>query len=170
MAIATNEKGSSFQKIIGNIAGVVNRIGVFFALIMMVLTTADVVLRYLFNSPIRGVFELTEFMMLIMVGFGLAYTQLKKDNIFVEIVAERLPRRVQAALDVFAYLLGFTVFGLIAWQCILSGNKQILRHIVSGTLGIPLQYFFYLLSFSCVLLCLVYIIDIINSVTRVVKR
>lgn len=170
MAIAINQKSSSFQNVIGKISGVVNRIGVFFALIMMVLTTADVVLRYVFNSPIRGVFELTEFMMLILVAFGLAYTQLKKDNIYVEVPSNRFPVRVQAALDVFAYLLGFVIFALIAWQCILSGNKQILRHIVSGTLGIPLQYFFYLLSFSCILLCLVYVIDIINSVTRVVKR
>jgi TRAP-type transport system small permease protein len=170
MAMATGRKGSSFQDIVGRVAGAVNRIGVFFALVMMVLTTADVVLRYLFNSPITGVFELTEFMMLILVGFGLAYTQLKKDNIYVEILANRFSARVQAALDVFSYLLGFIIFALIAWQCILNGNKQILRHIVSGTLGLPMQYFFYLLSFSCMLLCLVYVIDIVNSAMRAVKK
>ncbi len=168
--MAAQEKGSSFKNIIGNIASVVNRIGVFFVLIMMILTTADVFLRYTFNRPIIGVFEMTEFMMLIVVGFALAYTQLTKNNINVDILTNKLPGKAQAALDVFSYLLGFGVFALIAWQCVLAGNKQILRHIVSGTLRIPLEYFYYIFSFCCVLLCVIYIIDIIDSITRMVKR
>jgi TRAP-type transport system small permease protein len=168
--MAAQEKGSSFKNLIGHIASVVNRIGVFFVLVMMILTTADVILRYVFNRPILGVFEMTEFMMLIVVGFALAYTQLMKNNINVELISNKLPAKVQLALDAFSYLLGFGVFALIAWQLILGANKQVVRHIVSGTLGIPLEYFYYLFSFSCILLCVIYIVDIVDSITRMVKR
>jgi TRAP-type C4-dicarboxylate transport system permease small subunit len=34
---------------------------------MMCLTTVDVVGRYVFNSPVLGAFELTEFLVLILI-------------------------------------------------------------------------------------------------------
>ena len=68
-------------------ANVFNRVGVFFVLFMMFLTTADVILRRIFNSPIGGVFELTEFMMIVVVGFALGYTQLIKANVNVDPVS-----------------------------------------------------------------------------------
>ena len=38
---------------------------------MMFLGAADVILRYFFNSPISGAYELVEYMMAIIVPFGL---------------------------------------------------------------------------------------------------
>ena len=40
---------------------------------LMLLTTADVAGRYFFNSPIDGVFDLTHFVVAIMVFLGLSY-------------------------------------------------------------------------------------------------
>ena len=41
-------------------------------LIMMFLTAMDVIFRYMFNRPITGSYELIEFMMAILVSFGIA--------------------------------------------------------------------------------------------------
>ena len=42
---------------------------------MMCLTTVDAVLRYLFNSPITGAYEITEkYLMLTTIFLGMSYT------------------------------------------------------------------------------------------------
>jgi len=40
-------------------------------LAMMLLTTVDVVARYLFNRPLRGAFEITELMLVVLIFAGL---------------------------------------------------------------------------------------------------
>ena len=42
-------------------------------MLLMFITTADVVGRYFFNEPLTGVFDLTHFAVLIMVFFGLMW-------------------------------------------------------------------------------------------------
>ncbi len=51
----------------GRLSSLLANLGAIVLLMMMGLTTADVVARYVFNAPILGVFELTEFMVLILI-------------------------------------------------------------------------------------------------------
>ena len=44
---------------------------------MMFLTATDVILRYIFNRPISGAYELIEYMMAILIPFALAYCALQ---------------------------------------------------------------------------------------------
>jgi len=57
--------------------------------LMMFLTAADVLLRYIFNRPISGTWELTSYMMVVMVSFGLSYCALVKGLISVEVLTSR---------------------------------------------------------------------------------
>ena len=74
--------------------------------IMMVLTTADVILRYLFNWPMPGSWELTEYLMAIAVSLTLAYCALERGHIKVDIVLSLLPQRAQAAIRSIVTFLG----------------------------------------------------------------
>ena len=56
----------------------INGAGIAVLAAMMTLTAADVCLRYLFNRPIMGAYELNEFMMAVFVGFSFAYTAIHK--------------------------------------------------------------------------------------------
>ena len=55
-----------------SVARGINGVGVTALTLLMLLTAVDVCLRYLFDSPITGSYELSEFMMAILVAFGLA--------------------------------------------------------------------------------------------------
>ena len=68
----------SFSDKLGRISSILAYVGACSLFGIMCLTTADVGGRYLFNSPILGVFELTEFMILILIFSFLAYTQSKR--------------------------------------------------------------------------------------------
>ena len=62
---------STYLSYIGNIA----------LALMMLLTTADVLGRYFFNAPVLGAYEITEYLMLIMVFSFLALAQSRKPTL-----------------------------------------------------------------------------------------
>ena len=90
---------------------------------MMFLVTGDVLGRYLFNLPIQGTTEVTEFMMVGLLYFTLAHTQADKSHIRVDMFVSRLPPRTQLFFETITYLLGLFLFVLITWQGTLSAIK-----------------------------------------------
>ena len=88
---------------------------------LMLLTTMDVAGRYLFNTPLMGVFEITEFMMVCLVFCSLAYTQSKKAHVAVDILGTILPPKGQRVIEFINYLLSFCVLVLITWKSIERG-------------------------------------------------
>ncbi|MBW1802388.1 MAG: TRAP transporter small permease [Deltaproteobacteria bacterium] len=85
-------------------------------LAMMFLTTMDVVLRYIFNSPLPGVYELQEFMLVGAVFLGLAYIQSLKGHIYVDLFTNRFTERGQAVLAIVSHSVSLLIFALITWQ------------------------------------------------------
>ena len=77
---------------------IINTVGLGVLAVMMFLTATDVTLRYVFNRPIPGAFELTEFLMATLVAFALAYTQVHKGHINVDLIISRFPPRAQAVI------------------------------------------------------------------------
>lgn len=84
--------------------------------LMMLLIATDVIMRYIFNAPIQGSFELTEYLMAILVPFSIAYCAEQKAHVAVDLVYERLKKTHQAALDIFTALFSIALTGVIVWQ------------------------------------------------------
>ena len=71
--------------------------------VMMLLTTADAIGRYLFSLPIAGAYEFTEkYLMVIAVYLGASYTYRGGSTIRITLLVDRLPSGVKMALQVFA--------------------------------------------------------------------
>lgn len=153
------------------VSAAVNRVGTAIILVMMLLTTADVLLRYLFNRPILGAYEVTELLMLILVAFGLGYTQSTKRHVFVSVVGSRFPPRGQAINDIVVYLICLGMCALLVWRVVEGGRVQQMANVVaSNAVKIPLYPFHYLLALGFVILFLVYIVDLIDAVLRALKK
>lgn len=83
---------------------------------MMLITTADVLGRYLFAAPMPGAFEITQILLAATIFAGLPIVTLKEEHVTVSLVSDRLPtsvRRVHAALAGFA---GAAILGVLAWR------------------------------------------------------
>jgi TRAP-type C4-dicarboxylate transport system permease small subunit len=62
--------------------------------IMMLLTSADAIGRYIFNSPVMGAYELTEkYLMVAAIFLGMSYAF--RGGIFIRVtfLVDRLPRK-----------------------------------------------------------------------------
>ena len=104
------EAGHFVRRSISSLSRVLNLVGVSTLMIVMILTVADVSLRYLVNQPIAGTFELTEFLLVILASFGFAYTALQNGHVTVDLVIERFSPKIQAVIDTITCLISIGVF------------------------------------------------------------
>src|SRR5690606_10079135 len=89
---------------------------------MMLLTVADVALRWLFKYPVIGTTEITESMMACIAFFALAWCAAEKSHLKVDLVVERFPPRVQGLIDSLTTVVGLCLVALIAWRSFLEGR------------------------------------------------
>lgn len=84
--------------------------------LMMFVTVIDVVGRYGFNRPLTWSFDLTT-QYLMVAGFFLAISaaQASRQHVSIDVIARKMPPRVQAALLVPACVLACILMVVIAW-------------------------------------------------------
>jgi TRAP-type C4-dicarboxylate transport system permease small subunit len=80
---------------------------------IMALMVADVIGRYLFNAPIRGAYELIEFLMCLMILSALPLVSLQGRHVEASLVADLVPRAA-TLLHWIAGLMAAGLFGLLA--------------------------------------------------------
>ncbi len=158
-----------FEKISTWAARSVNGIGVTALTFMMLLTAVDVCLRYLFDSPVTGSYELNEFMMAVVVAFGLAYTAVHKGHINVDLLLTRIGPRSQAVINTITDLLGVGFFALMTWRCFIYAGKMRLDGYTSQSLGIPIYPFVYVVALGCAILVLVLLISLREHVQEMIR-
>jgi TRAP-type C4-dicarboxylate transport system permease small subunit len=137
---------------------------------MMFLTLFDVAGRYFFNRPILGTWELVGLMLVFAGTWGLAYCQIMRSHIRVDVLLTMFPRKVQESINVISYLVGAVGFSLISWQVFLMAKNYYINDYVTDTLGIPVYPFMLGLTIGSGLIALVLLMDVIASLTEVIKK
>lgn len=108
-----------------------------FAVVMMVTTFSDVVMRYFFNNPIHGAFEITELSMGLIVFFALPMMIRARENITVTVLFDNFPPFLRRAVVVMTDLTGAAVCALIAWRMWLYGERLVRFREVTMELAVP---------------------------------
>lgn len=135
----------------------------------MFLGTVEVVGNQILLMPVPGALELTESTMVLIVFGALAYAQIRRSHIRVELLYTRMGPRVRAAMDVFASLVALVFFGLLLWQA--CGEAAYSWQIGEATVGLirfPLFPARLVLTVGTALLILQLLVDIATDVRRMV--
>ena len=137
--------------------------------VLMVFTFVDVALRYFFNSPITGDYEISSFMMVLVVPSGLALTALRQKHIRVDVFTQFLPARVQAGLSSFAYLLTLGFLGFMVWQT--AKYASLLMESMQKVTSIPVPEFPFVivLTIYLIMFLLVVLRDLIHYIGQTVR-
>lgn len=145
-------------------------VGVGALAVMMFLTGADVISRYMFNAPVKGAFELTEFLLAMLVACTIARCSLHKGHVSVTFILARLPIRAQGVINIITIILSLGLFILITWRSFVFARILLASGSTSATLLIPMFPFAIVLGFGISLLCLVLAFDLIDCVSRFLKE
>ena len=148
-------------KILQNLSRYLAYIGAFSLFIMMSLTIADVAGRYLFNRPILGVYELTEFMVLVLIFSFLAYTQAGKSHVSVDLFMMFFPEKIKMFIEIFNHLACLAVMILITWMGFEKGLEMMETGEASPNLAVPNYPFVFFLVLGSAVFCIEFIKDII---------
>jgi len=86
-------------------------------LLLLALATAlDVLLRYVFASPIRGFVDIASLAGAVLLAACFPYVLVVRANISVDVLGRRLGSGFKTALDRFSALVTAAFFMLMAWQ------------------------------------------------------
>lgn len=145
---------------------IVNSVGVGVLVLMMLFIIVDVSLRYFFNRPLTGTYEIIEFLMAIAVFSAMAYTAVKKGHIAVDLVTSRFTLRAQAAIESIVSLIAVVLCSLMSWQTAVWGETQ--RRVGTATMmtDVPFYPFIWVAAFGIGLLSLVFLVNLIKSLTQ----
>lgn len=147
----------------------VNNIGIGCFMVMVIFTFIDVILRYIFNRPIHGGFEITELIMVIAIFFAVAYTQVQKLHVSMDFVAIKLSPRLRALLKIVTLFFSIGVLVLITWKSYDVALHYWDTHLTTRVLRVPVSPFVLVVTFGCALLALVLIRDFLSGILNGLK-
>ena len=125
--------------------------------------SVDVIGRYAFNKPLVGAWETSEVWLALLVFFGWGYTQLNKGHVTVEIITVHLSAKARAILNVVTGFMALVIFILVVWQATVYAMRTLDQGMVIAVINWPLGPFQFFVCLGALLLCLVFILQIIQS-------
>ena len=141
-----------------------NRLGLWFAgaagmliLFMMAITTVDVALRYFFNAPLKGAFELTEISMALVIFGGMSLATARREHITVNLLEARLSPQLRRWQRVGADLVCAAAVAVLCWRIVLRGNRLLDSHETTLVLGIERGAVAYAMALLCALAVAVFL-------------
>ena len=154
------------NRYISGAAAAINWIAAAAIVLMMLVTTGDVVLRFL-RVPIPGAYETIGFLGALVIAFSLPYTAVEKGHIAVDFLVPHLPYPVRVVIHSVNSLVALLLFALIAWQSVVYASTLKANNSVSPTLEMPVYPFVYGVAAGCILLCPVLIMDLVLRIRGV---
>lgn len=160
----------SIEKIIIQICEKTGIVSVVFLFLMVLLTVADVLLRYFLNRSLAAAWEFSEYTMLVVVFLALAWCALKGKHVNVDILVNLFPTKAQEILTIINHLLIISVSVLIGVQAVKT--SAIVQKVgdASQITKIPLYPFYYIVAFGAFLLTLAMLLLLVRSVLKVTRR
>jgi TRAP-type C4-dicarboxylate transport system permease small subunit len=159
-------KASFFEKAVTGFSSWFNRVASAALVVMMVLTCADIFMRYLFNNPITGTYDLVGLLGAVLASFAMPYTMLKKGHVAVEILIQSLSRGKQLIVETFTHLLGISLFLVLVWRAILLSRDMKAAGEVTPTLLLPFYPILYCMALCFFGLCLAILVNLLHVWTK----
>lgn len=103
------------------------------AFIMMILTTADTLMRYVFNHPIIGAYYFSEnYLMVIIVFLSISYVWKLGGHIRIDLFIQYMPKRVVRVLDIIYALAVACLMFVIGYQAMLMTQEAFVNNNVAA--------------------------------------
>jgi TRAP-type transport system small permease protein len=130
---------------------------------MMVLTVIDVVARYVFSRPIRGAFEVTELMLVVLIFAGLPLVSFSDEHAVMDFIDRLLGGRATGALQRGVHVVSAAFMFLLTWIIWLKAGRVAAYRDATDVLRILYGPFVY---FMAVALALAGAIHLYNAFAR----
>ena len=161
---------TTYKTIIRNVARVCGILGALSLVLLSLLTICDVILRFFFNSPIVGSYELTEYMLIPIVFFAIPWASMEKSNVRVDLIVGRFRRKRRAVIYAISCILSIIVTFVFAWFTVPQAFYIQEVRIESEMLDIPAYPFYFLTALGFFILFFVLIDNLIDFIKEAADK
>ena len=150
----TKEKNSP-PNLISKITEAISKPASFLVFIMMLITSTEVIGRYVFNHPTTWAWPLNRQIFGVFILVAGAYAMSKREHIRIEILYDHFPPKIKTIARWIA-LASFVIFmGVLVWQGSWMGwNSLMMREKLAGAFRMPLYPFKLLIPIGALLFLL----------------
>jgi len=128
--------------------------------LMMLLTFVDVVARYLFNFPLRGGFEITELMLLVLIFAGLPLVSHSDEHVTMDFIDRMLPDSGRLLVVRLVHGVCAAVMFFLTWQVWIKAGKIAGYGDTTDVLKITVGPFVYFMAAMILLTAFVHVYKI----------
>jgi len=132
------------------------------------MTVTDVFMRFAFNSPIAGVNELSALSLAMITGLCLGWCALEKAHVKVDLLMDRLPKKIQFIIDSIVLIMSFIMVGIISVWTI--SELWLKKGQITGSLKIPIVPFEWIFWAGMVVFLLCILLLIIKHFSERITR
>ena len=126
--------------------------------------------RRFFGSPLKGSTEIQQLALVLMTFLVLAIEHMGHEKMTVDIVIKHFPKRLQAIIAPFVYILVIAIFCVLCWQLIKLGMTYQEAGQTTRDLKISIYPFTYLAAFGIFTMIPIYIVRFLKAIDAAVKR
>ena len=111
--------------------------------LMMVLTTIDVVGRYVFNSPLPGTQEITQLLLALLVFAAAPLVTAERSHITTDLFDKVIKGRVRSVRNAIVFLLSALASAVLAWRFMEQASQMSSMSGATPVIRIPIGPFLY---------------------------
>lgn len=136
------------EKILAKLVDIQQMVANAILIFMMAIITFDVIGRNLFNSPLKGTYELTELSSALLVFFALAITHRVGDHITIDFLTDRFTERNRNRIfGVIEIMIAVVLFSM-AKHILDNGIRMMERNATTTDLALPVHPFIFIITFT----------------------
>jgi len=135
---------------------------------LLVLVVANVIMRYFFTS-IKGTYDYVGLITAVAVSLAVAFTAYERGHIEIEILMERMPKRVQSIFGAVMMMISAVFFAIASWQSVVVGNSAKEANETTMAVFVPLYPFMYILAFGLALTTLAFLLHFIKHTRNAIQ-
>jgi TRAP-type C4-dicarboxylate transport system permease small subunit len=129
---------------------------------MMMLTVVDVIARYAFNRPLRGAFEVTELLLLVLIFAGLPLVSLAEEHAVMDFVDRVLGPRARRMLVRAVEGVSAAFMCLLAWLTWLKADRIWAYRDATDVLRIVYGPFVYFMALTLALAAVIHLYKVVE--------
>ena len=131
-------------------------------LAMMFLTVVDVVARYIFSRPVRGAFEVTELMLLVLIFAGLPLVSFSDEHAVMDFVDRLLGSRGQRGIERLVQVVNAAFMFLLTWLVWRKADRIWAYGDTTDVLRIAYGPFVYFMALTLALAGLIHVYKVVE--------
>lgn len=160
-----------FAKSVDKISKVLSHGAVIALFGMMILGTADVAGRYLFNLPLTGCLEIFEILMPVLVLLSIADTQSVDGHLTAGVIGYfRLKPETRTKVMFGVQVLVFCLFLLVAWRGFGAAMLTLRSHRVISNIDVPLWIPQLVVPLGSLVMCMVLFVQMAGTVKKMRRK